>query len=167
MLSNIFVSGETAALGLTNGVYACCKSFRTADDPIATLAMLHGSIPTSVIGAIINEQQELWVSPHTFEVAEKLAPGERWPRHVKFADRVRHPNGHRYMVMQNREGHIFYGEGQADLPVFKENSAHHRKLYSHNSVTNLWHFFGQGTGYTARVRTSGVPPRLSPAWATW
>ena len=110
--------------GLTNGVYLSCKSFRTAKRPIATVTLMHSSLPLSVIGTILREQQNLWVGEHAFEFPERLQAGALWPRDVPFADRIEHPNRHRYAIRGERRGYAFYGEGQGDLPVFRE--AKHR-----------------------------------------
>ena len=107
---------------MTNGVYASCGSFKTVKRPITTLTLLHGSIPLSVVGDMLRAQQRSWVEQHDFEFARKLAAGEPWPRGSPFANRVTHRDGERYIVQARRKGYVFWGTGQGDLPVFKENS---------------------------------------------
>jgi len=109
--------------GLSNGVYGSCRSFSTVKDPMATFTVLHGSIPTNVIGAMFREQQNLWLSEQTFEFALRLAPDADWPVETPFADRIEHSNGERYVIQGARKGYKLYGKGQGDLPVYKENSA--------------------------------------------
>jgi len=130
-------AGETATDGLTNGVYGCCRSFRTAKDPIATFAALHSSIPTHVIGSIFRQQQELWVSRETFEFPLKLSRDADWPEEVPFADRITHSNDERYVIQGARTGYVLIDKGQADLPVYKENSALGREeVVLKNNVKN-------------------------------
>ena len=118
----VLSSGETASYGMTNGVYASCSSFGTVARPMATLTLLHSSIPLSVIGDIMREQQQLWVGHHNFEFAYHFPGDAPWPRDVAFPDRIQHPNGRRYVVQGERSGYIFWGTGQGDLPVYRENS---------------------------------------------
>ena len=108
---------------MTNGVYASCESFKTCTRPIATLMLLHSSLPVSVVGDILREQQELWVEDFSFEFALRLPRDARWPREVAFADRVDHHDGERYIVQLSRKGYVHWRRGQGDLPVYKENSA--------------------------------------------
>ena len=107
-------------MGLTNGVYASCRSFKTVKEPIATLSLVHASIPTNVIGVFMREQQAGWLGEHKFEFAERLPAGAEWPRAVPCVDRIDHPNGGRYIIRESRPGYSFWGRGQADLPVYKE-----------------------------------------------
>ena len=114
-------TGETAAYGLTNGIYLSSKSFKTVKRPIATVSLVHSSIPDTVIGSILREQQEGWVGAHMFEFAERLPTGHHWPAEIPFADRIEHPNHNRYVIRARRRGYVFYGSGQGDLPVYKES----------------------------------------------
>ena len=111
--------GETATRGLTNGVYVSCTSFRTLQSPVATVALLHNSLPTRVIAHMFTWQQPEWLHRHEMEVACKLNPGEDWPRGVGFCDRVEHPDGSRYYVVAPG-AYVWLNKGIGDLPVFKE-----------------------------------------------
>ena len=51
------ISGAFTARAQTNGIYARSESFRTAQTPIVTLSMMHGSMPTEVFGKLLTNQQ--------------------------------------------------------------------------------------------------------------
>ena len=157
-----WLTGETAAYGLTNGVYASCESFKTVKRPMATLMLLHSSMPLSVVGDVLREQQRLWVAEHRVEFAKKLPRGARWPREVAYADRITHHDGERYVVQLNRSAWIHWSRGQGDLPVYRENSA--KTPSKHNQDTG---HVSQNTAFMGKPHSWGPATHSTPGLATW
>ena len=98
-----------------------CDSFDTKDKPVATITLLHKSLPSSVYGAMIMQQQTHWAeSCDGVQCARRLAPAEEWPADTRLSDRWTHCNGGRYAI-DERPVYIWYRKRTGDLPVFKED----------------------------------------------
>ena len=99
-----------------------CDSFDHDDSPVATITLLHKSLPAKVYGAIILKQQKAWV--HKCEggvqCARRIPSAGPWPAYARLSDRWTHHNGHRY-VIDSRPLYIWIHKRVGDLPVFKED----------------------------------------------
>ena len=108
-----------ATVGLTNGVYMKCDSFDTEAAPVATMTLLHKSLPNDVWGAMILQQQKHWVKKYPrVQVARRLPPDEPWPVSARLSDRWTDPDGVR-SVIDERPVYIWLHKLSGDLPVFK------------------------------------------------
>ena len=106
-------------MGLTNGVYLRCDSFDTAAAPMATMTLLHKSLPDKVWGSMILQQQTHWVHKYDdVQVAHRLQPDEPWPVDVRLSDRWTGPDGVR-SVIYRQPVYVWIHKTGGDLPVFK------------------------------------------------
>ena len=126
-----------ASVGLTNGVYLRCDSFDVEAAPVATITLLHKSLPDDVWSSMILAQQTHWVQAfENVQVATRLAPGEPWPADARLSDRWTEPDGGR-LVVDRRKLYIWYRKRLGDLPVFKtdRNRSAGMKALINNSAT--------------------------------